>query len=72
MNLDHFDAFAMTISLIMRHSIINDQEPTVKIHVSQLSQIPQFLVSQKFIVQSTQNVGKTVGGPGILDRVYSS
>ena len=51
MNLDHFDASVMTILLIMRHLIINDQEPIAKIHVSQLSQIPQFLVSQKFILQ---------------------
>ena len=60
MNLDHFDASVMTISLIMRHLIINDQEPIAKIHVSQLSQIPQFLVSQKFILRyRVQNFGST-------------
>ena len=77
MNLDHFDAFAMTILLIMRRSIINDQGPIAKIHVSQLSQIQQFLVSQKFILQRyrVQNFGSTVGqrtgSPRILDRVCS-
>ena len=61
MNLDHFDASVMTILLIMRHLIINDQEPIAKIHVSQLSQIQQFLVSQKFILQRyrVQNFGST-------------